>query len=314
MGSHGSETTGRTFPADEPEAEAAAPITELAALRSEVAQLREQNAALRRQVAELELDRRRAEESARQLRDLTQIKEEFIATASHDLKGPLTSILGYSQLLLRRLRSPQPDLTTIAQGLGVIAQQAVAMARLVDDLLDASRIQAGAFSLRRAPCELAACLDNVLDRLGPEDRRRVELRLADVPLAGEWDQRRIEQVLTNLITNALKYSPPDRPVTVAVERGNGEIEVAVSDEGMGIPSEELPYLFQRYYRTPQALASGLPGTGLGLYICRGIVEAHGGRIWAESPGVGQGATFRFTLPDRPGGAHGARERGAADVR
>ena len=99
--------------------------------------------------------------------------------------------------------------------------------------------------------------------------------------------------------NALKYSPEDERVRVAVERRTGEIEVAVSDRGIGIPPEELPRLFERFHRTPQALASGLSGTGLGLYICRGIIGAHGGRIWAASPGEGQGATFRFTLPVAP---------------
>ena len=90
---------------------------------------------------------------------------------------------------------------------------------------------------------------------------------------------------------------------VTVERAAAAIEVAISDCGMGIPATELPRLFERFYRTPQAQASGLAGTGLGLYVCAGIIAAHGGRLWAESPGVGQGATFRFTLPDRPPGAH-----------
>lgn len=103
-------------------------------------------------------------------------------------------------------------------------------------------------------------------------------------------------MLANLIGNALKYSPASAPVSVVVQRHPGEIEVAVADEGMGIPAEELPRLFERFHRTPQAQASGLPGTGLGLSICQGIIEIHEGRIWPESAGVGQGATFRFTLP------------------
>ncbi len=107
----------------------------------------------------------------------------------------------------------------------------------------------------------------------------------------------------------MKYSAEGERVNVVVERRATGIEVAVSDRGMGIPATELPRLFERYYRTPQAHASGMAGSGLGLYICRGIIEAHGGRLWAESPGEGQGATFRFTLPDQqPGDSFGSSRR------
>ena len=230
---------------------------------------------------------------------LDRLKDEFIATASHDLKAPLTSILGYAQLMLRLLGAPEPDLGRVARAAAVVRDQTVAMARLLDDLLDASRIQAGVFVLRPMPCEIGDCLATVLARLGPEERERVDVVLANASLAGEWDPKRVEQVLANLVGNALKYSPDGARVGVAVERGAAAIEVAISDRGLGIPAAELPRLFQRFYRTPQALASGLPGTGLGLYVCAGIIAAHGGRLWAESPGEGQGATFRFTLPDRP---------------
>lgn len=232
--------------------------------------------------------------------ELDRLKEEFIATASHDLKSPLTSIRGHAQLLLRRLRAaPAPDLEQMAQGLAVIEAQTAAMARLLDDLLDASRIQGVGLTLRTAPCDLGEYLVTVLARLNPQERARVDVALPDAPLAGEWEPKRIEQVLANLVGNALKYSPESERVTVAVDRRAREIEVAIVDQGMGIPPEELPRLFERFHRTPQALASGLTGTGLGLYICQGIVAAHGGRIWAESPGEGQGTTFRFTLPVAP---------------
>jgi signal transduction histidine kinase len=236
--------------------------------------------------------------------ELDRFKDEFIMTASHDLKSPLTSIRGYSQLLLRRVRAPAPDLQQMAHGLAVIDAQTAAMARLLDDLLDASRIQGGRLNLRTAPCDLGECLDTVLARLSPQERARVDVALPDAPLAGSWERARIEQVLANLVGNALKYSPAHERVRVAMERRGQKVEVAVGDRGMGIPPAELPRLFDRFHRTPQALASGLSGTGLGLYICQGIVEAHGGRLWATSPGVGQGATFRFTLPVVPLG-HGA---------
>jgi signal transduction histidine kinase len=244
------------------------------------------------EVSEYVRARQRAEE-------LDRLKEEFIATASHDLKSPLTSIRGYAQLLRRRLSGPAPDIEQMAEGVRVIDERTAAMARLLDDLLDASRIQGGQLELWTVPSDLGECLETILARLNPEERSRVAIALPDALLAGEWETKRIEQVLANVIGNALKYSPESERVSVTVDRRAEEIEVAVGDRGMGIPPEELSRLFARFHRTPQALASGLSGTGLGLYICRGIVVAHGGRIWAESPGEGQGATFRFTLPVPP---------------
>lgn len=257
------------------------------------------NEELRQLAEERDALRRAAQERVTVLEELDRIKGEFIATASHDLKSPLTSIRGYAQLLRRRLRTAAPDLKPMAEGLDVIDRQADAMARLLDDLLDAARIQAGALEPRTAPCDLGACLETVLARLSPDERERIEVRLPDAPVSGNWEERHIQQVLANLVGNALKYSPDTDPVSVVVERGSEETEVAVSDRGMGIPPGELPRLFQRFHRTPEARDSGLTGTGLGLYICRGIVESHGGRIWAASAGKGQGATFRFTLPIEP---------------
>ena len=252
--------------------------------------------ALRREQAALAV----VEERVAELREMNQAKDEFIAIASHDLKSPLTSINGYAQLLRRRLANPTPDLTVVLEGLDVIIDQVAAMTRLLDDLLDASRIQAGALELLPAPCDLVECLDTIFRRFSPEERGRIELQVPDAPLVGDWDQKRIEDVLGNLLRNALKYSTGNERVTVTLEQRGREVEVAVTDRGMGIAPEELPRLFQRYHRTRRAQASGLPGIGLGLYICNGIIARHGGRIWAESPGEGEGATFRFILPVEPG--------------
>jgi signal transduction histidine kinase len=267
--------------------------------RSQLAALDARNAALERLAEERDAARRLAEEHAAALADLDRMKDDFLMTAGHDLKGPLTSIRGHSQLLLRSLRSKEPDLARLARGLLSIDAATVAMAHLLNHLLDASRVQASRLDLRPAPCDMGECLAAVQTTLSPEEGDRVLITLDNAPLAGQWERVRIEQVLANLVRNALKYSPPTARVTVWVERVDDTVAVAVRDEGMGIPADELPRLFTRFHRTPQAHESGVAGTGLGLYICRGIVEAHGGRIWAESAGEGQGATFRFTLPAEP---------------
>ena len=242
--------------------------------------------------------RKRAEERVSALEELDRLKDEAIAIASHDITGPITSMSGYAQLLLRHLAKPEPNTQLLEEGLTAIREQATLMGQLVVSLLDSSRIQAGAMALQIAPCDLEECLAGMLARLNPSERGRIAVRLDDVPLAGAWDQQKIEQVLANLIRNALKYSAGDSQVNVAAKAQDGQIEVAVSDRGIGIRADELPVVFERFYRAPEALTAGLPGAGLGLYICRGIVEAHGGRLWAESAGQGQGATFRFRLPRR----------------
>lgn len=203
-------------------------------LRTRVADLAAELAHLKDERDELN---RLGEAHASELANLGRIKEEFIATASHDLKTPLTSILGYTQYVNRLLTGPAPDLGKVVRGMAVIQDQARAMTRLLDDLLDASRIQVGAFGLRPAPCEIDTCLTTILARLTPEERERVDVTLAHAPLAGQWDLKRLEQVLANLVGNALKYSPEDERVSVVVDRRPGGIEVAVRDRGMGM---ELP--------------------------------------------------------------------------
>ncbi len=252
----------------------------------------DQSEARSREQAALALSEKRFAE----LEELDRLKDEFITIASHDLKSPLTSITGYAQMLRRLMGMPTLDTGAVLDGLGVIVNQVAAMTRLLDDLLNASLIQARALELDITSCDLLECLDTILRRLNPEERGRVGLEVPDMPLVGDWDQRRIEDALGNLLRNALKYSPENERVTVVLEQRPGEVEVAVIDRGMGIAPEELSQIFQRFHRTWQGRASGLPGIGLGLYICHGIITRHGGRIWAESPGEGKGATFRFILP------------------
>jgi signal transduction histidine kinase len=208
----------------------------------------------------------------------------------------LTSIKGHAQLLLRNLETPNSTPEQLRLGLTTIDIQTAQMTRMLDHLLDAARIQAGAYQPRLAPCAFKDCLETVLRELNPDEPMRIDVDVKTALATGNWEQEMIEQLLANLLGNALKYSPEGQRVGVEVEQRGDDIAVAVSDKGMGIAAGELPGLFERFHRTPQAEGSGLPGTGLGLFICRGIVEAHGGRIWVESPGEGQGSTFRFTLP------------------
>lgn len=147
------------------------------------------------------------------------------------------------------------------------------------------------------------CLSSVLAGLAPSERKRIDVSRNAPDVTGNWERNKIERVLTNLLGNALKYSPATERVSVVVDRRAGEAEVAISDRGMGIPGDEIPKLFERFQR-----ASGLPGTSLGLFLGHGIVLGHGGQLWVESPGEGAGATFRLTLP-RPPSPRGNSARG-----
>jgi signal transduction histidine kinase len=249
--------------------------------------------------AERDALRQRVESSAADLDSLLQARNEFIAAASHDLKSPLTAILGSAQYMERLLAAPILDADKLVGWARVIQDQVRIMTLLINDLIDASRVHAGAFDLRVAPCEMTLCVATVTGRLVPALQARVHLTVAPQPIRGHWDRRRIEQVLSNLLDNALKYSPNGERVTLVVEKRAEEVEVVVKDRGVGISPGELPRLFERFYRAADATGGAVAGTGLGLYICERIITAHGGRLWAESAGWGKGSSFRFILPIRP---------------
>ncbi|HLH26309.1 MAG TPA: sensor histidine kinase [Chloroflexota bacterium] len=231
------------------------------------------------------------------VRAVEEAKEEILLTAAHDLRNPLTGIKGTAQLIARQFRRPQPDLARIERGLGQIDEQATRMMVLIAELLDASRVRLGRFEVSRAPTEFRAVLDAVVSRCPPAERARLHIRatLASVR-PGQWDAARLERVLENLLSNALKFSPPDSPIEIAVDGTAAGLAVAVRDHGRGLEGQELTRLFDRFYRAPDVAEAAIEGSGLGLYIVRGIVEAHGGRIWAASEGHGQGTTIQFTLP------------------
>jgi len=193
--------------------------------------------------------------------------------------------------------SPTPNLARISSSLEKIEDGAARMSAMLTTLLDSSRIVLGDLALAPVDADLRDVVREALDIVGPEaaDRVTVEIR-PGVETSGRWDAERLEHVFANLLSNAGKYSPPETPIRLTVDGDDAMLRVAFQDEGIGIAPQDLPRLFDRYTRGREAMAAGIEGFGLGLYLCRGIVEAHGGRIWAESDGPGTGTTIRLELP------------------
>ena len=227
------------------------------------------------------------------LQDQERMRAEFLAVVSHELRTPLTSVKGSVTNLLDPTARVNPSEMT--QLLRIIDEQTDRMRRLISDLLDVARIETGELAVSPEPAELGVLVAEAGNafRAGG-GRHAVQTDLApDLP----WvmaDRLRLVQVLGNLIGNAARNSPEASPIRVSAVAEGVHVAVAVSDEGRGIPAESLPYLFRKFSRVGGEAQGG--DTGLGLAICRGIMEAHGGRIWAESGGPGLGARFTFTIP------------------
>jgi len=227
------------------------------------------------------------------LRQLEQTREELVSLVSHDLRQPLTNIVGWASLLHHFLL--KEGLEREARSADLMLRNAKRMNSMIQELADSTRLEAGRLAMDKEPIDLAELVSDVTERLGsPEDRARIRVEATDQTLTVMADRERIERVLSNLLTNALKYSPSPSPVSVRVGRHDGEATISVADHGVGISSEDIPRVFERFYRgkTGEKQAEGL---GLGLYIAKLIVEAHGGRIWVESE-IGMGSTFSLALP------------------
>ena len=277
------------------------------------AALRERNEALRAANAELE--------------DLDALKDEFVALVSHELRAPLTNVRASAELLLAREEDPAKR-----DKLEIVGQEAERLARLVRGVLDASRMRAGRFTVKPAPIEAGELVRASMTRLSEEMVARVCLSLQDTSPGPHWvlaDAERVGEVLDNLLDNALKYSPPGStieivvgpnaapkassgPVTVETSKtgmvGNGRVtketvtketvQFAITDHGIGIPPEETERIFDRFHRVERGDAKQTYGHGLGLYIARQIIEAHGGTLVVRSR-QGEGSTFLFRLPAAP---------------
>jgi signal transduction histidine kinase len=225
-------------------------------------------------------------------RELTRMQDEFISTISHELRTPLGFIKGYATTLLREDAGWEAE--DRAEFLRIIDDEADRLRELIDNLLDSSRLESGTLSMTMEPTRLPQILRDAISRtlaMHPEMSLRVEIG-DDLPVL-EIDATRIAQVLDNLLSNAQKYAE-GADVFIRANRLGDHVRVEVEDRGPGIPSEHVSHLFERFYRVPGA-SNAVRGTGLGLYICRKIIEAHNGDIGVESePNVG--TTFYFTLP------------------
>ena len=236
-------------------------------------------------------------------RELDQMKEDFISSVSHELRTPLFSIQGFVELILK---GKVPDRKVQQEFLTRVAEQTQRLAALVDDLLDLSRLEKGRLELEREQVQVQDIVERVMRQLGNMAQEK-SISLAaqmdsSLPTV-EADPRRVEQVLVNLVGNALKFTPSGGRVVVGARVEGDELVVQVTDTGIGIPPQATPYLFSKFYQVNGSTTRRAGGTGLGLYICKLIVEAHGGRIWVESPSASlrtgepnRGSTFSFTLP------------------
>ncbi len=226
-----------------------------------------------------------------------QLKDQFVATASHELRGPLTVISGWMNVLLEA--GPNVDPLTLGKALAAIGRGVTAQGRLISDLLDHAQIVAGKVALRRAPIDLSAVAEAAMIGVqAAADAKDIDLQLtrdgSPCIVLGDFD--RMQQVFWNLFLNAVKFTPPRGYVGISIGRVVGQVEVSVRDSGCGITSEFLPHVFDRFRQAEGSSARLQPGLGLGLTLVRELVELHGGTVRAESAGKDRGATFTVVLP------------------
>ncbi len=228
--------------------------------------------------------------------EAVQLRDTFFSVAAHELKTPLTSLLGQAQLMQRRTTREASLGERDSRSLAVVIEQAQRLNAMILAMLDSSRLEQGRLSIDPQPLDLGALVQRIAEETRPMlDRHSLSVEERDRPLVVIGDGLRLEQVLQNLIGNAIKYSPAGGPVAVRLERSGDHARVSVSDCGIGIPAAAIPQLFQRFYRAGNANMFHISGMGIGLYVVREIVTLHGGELAVESH-EGQGSTFCFSLP------------------
>src|ERR1700752_2592383 len=236
-----------------------------------------------------------AQAAQKEAEQANRLKDEFLATASHELRTPLTAVVGWS----RMLRTGKLDAENSARALEAIERNATLQTKLIDDLLDVSRIITGKLILDRRAIEMAHVLNDAVITVRPAaDAKNITIvtsfDAATGPVLG--DANRLQQVVWNLLSNAVKFTPKHGHIEVALQRVNSEVQVSVGDSGEGISNEFLPYVFDRFSQGNGKTTRSHSGLGLGLAIVRQLVESHGGTVNAHSDGPGCGATFKFRLP------------------
>ncbi len=236
------------------------------------------------------------------LQDQLASKEQFTAMIAHELRGPLTPIINYAQMLTRNVQAAKDGSArpmrseTVQRNTNIIISQARRLSRLVSDLLDASRLTSGQFTLWCECCDLVDLATEMVEHVRPvAPYHKLVVEAPDAPLRGNWDGGRLQQAIGNLLDNAIKYSDEDTVITVRVWATNDAAHVSVHNQGASIPSAEVGRLFRPYTRLQAT--NGREGSGLGLYITKSIIEAHGGELCLMSSGEEQrGTTFSIGLP------------------
>lgn len=238
------------------------------------------------------------EETNQKLEDANQTKDRFLSIASHELKTPITTIRGQAQLGLRRLsKLPQlpGEMIVVRSSLEKVNEQTGRLTMLIEELLDVSSIRAGKVELRKKESDIGKICLSVVEDHRLLTGRVILLDLPASPICMEVDQDRFAQVLVNLVSNAVKYSPEQTSVEVSLREEERHVRIEVRDHGKGVAKSEQERIFETFYRTPDAEASVKRGLGLGLAISKDIVERHHGRIWCESE-LGKGSSFFVELP------------------
>jgi signal transduction histidine kinase len=226
-----------------------------------------------------------------------QIRDEFLSLAAHELKTPMTTILGYVQMLQRRLERGQADIERVTQAVTTLEEQARRLENLISTLFDLSRLRAGQLHIEPTTIDLVALVKNIVEALRPivDEHTLMLEHVGAEPMLVLADPRRIEQVVNNLLQNALKYSPNGGQIDVRVERQESDACLSIRDQGMGIPASALPQLFTRFYRATNVERKHISGLGIGLYIVKDLITQHGGSVEVQSD-EGKGATFHIRLP------------------
>jgi signal transduction histidine kinase len=227
-------------------------------------------------------------------REAEELQATFLSVISHELQTPLAVIRGYAELLADEAGRIKPR--ELRQKLGIVAEESAKLSKMVTNLLDASRIQAGGLELKPEPVDLRRLVERVVQKMTPlSNKHRFEVAVSQELPPVLADYERVEQVLTNLLENAIKYSPAGGTILITGDLTSDEVIIHVSDEGIGVPEADRQRIFSRFHRLNSRQVRQMKGVGLGLYIARAIVGAHGGRIWADAA-PGGGAQFSFSLP------------------